>query len=178
MSKSSLQKTIQRILKKAGLDVFDDDIMLTHGFRKFAVTMMKKAKIDWSDREFLVGHRHSRGLDVQYDKTSEEDRLVEWSKAINLLTIEKSSFHLQKELQIYKDEYAHKIEELSRKLEEQVQISEKARHDYEMTRKDFGNYIKLNERGDEKIAQITQTIQRSKDIQEKLEKKMKELGIK
>jgi hypothetical protein len=90
--------------------------MLTHGFRKFAVTMMKKAKIDWSDRESLIGHRHSRGLDVQYDKTSEEDRLYEWMKCINLLTIEKESFHLQKELQFYKDEYAKKIEQQAQEI--------------------------------------------------------------
>ena len=32
-------------------------------------------------------HRHSRGLDVNYDRTTEEDRLQEYLKAIDLLTI-------------------------------------------------------------------------------------------
>ena len=135
VSKNSLQKTIQRILKKAGLDVSEDKIMLSHGFRKYCITMLKKAKVDWSDREFLVGHRHSRGLDVQYDKTSEEDRLYEWSKAINLLTIENKSFHLQKELQIYKDEYDKKIQELQAQV---IQLSQAQKKIYERDRKRMG----------------------------------------
>jgi hypothetical protein len=73
--------------------------------------MMKKAKIDWPDREFFIGHRHSRGLDVQYDKTPDEDRLFEWTKVINLLTIE-----VEKELQVYKDEYSKQIQELKAQL--------------------------------------------------------------
>jgi hypothetical protein len=49
--------------------------------------MMKKAKVDFSDREYLVGHKVSRGLDVNYDRTDESDRLNEYLKAIDLLTI-------------------------------------------------------------------------------------------
>jgi integrase len=62
-------------------------IMKSHGFRKFAITQMKLAKVDYNDREFLVGHKVSRGLDVSYDRTSEEDRLQEYLKAIELLTM-------------------------------------------------------------------------------------------
>jgi len=48
---------------------------------------MIKAKVDYNTREYLVGHKMSRGLDVNYDRTSEEDRLAEYLKAVDLLTI-------------------------------------------------------------------------------------------
>jgi hypothetical protein len=60
--------------------------------------MMKKAKVDYSDREFLVGHRYSRGLDVNYDRTTEEDRLQEYLKSVDLLTISPEN-RLRKEVQ-------------------------------------------------------------------------------
>ena len=63
------------------------EIMRSHGFRKFTITQMKKAQLDFSDREYLVGHKGSRGLDVNYDRTSEEDRLQEYLKAMDFLTI-------------------------------------------------------------------------------------------
>jgi integrase len=40
------------------------EIMRSHGFRKFTITQMKKTQLDFSDREYLVGHKGSRGLDV------------------------------------------------------------------------------------------------------------------
>jgi integrase len=62
-------------------------VMKSHGIRKFTITQMKLAKMDFSDREYLVNHKVSRGLDICYDRTSEEDRLQEFLKAIELLTI-------------------------------------------------------------------------------------------
>jgi hypothetical protein len=62
--------------------------MRTHGLRKLAITQMKHAHLDFNDREYLVGHKHSRGLDIHYDRTTEEDRLTEYVKAIPLLTID------------------------------------------------------------------------------------------
>jgi integrase len=59
-------------------------VQRSHGFRKFAITQMKLAKVDWGDREYLVGHRHSRGLDENYDRTDESDRLQEYLKAVDL----------------------------------------------------------------------------------------------
>jgi hypothetical protein len=67
-----------------------------HGFRKFTITQMIKAKLDYEAREYLVGHRYSRGLDENYDRTSEEDRLQEYLKAVDLLTInEENRLRLQ-----------------------------------------------------------------------------------
>ena len=58
-----------------------------HGFRKFTVTQMIKAKLDYETREYLVGHRRSRGLDEQYDRTTVDDRLQEYLKVVDLVTI-------------------------------------------------------------------------------------------
>jgi integrase len=63
------------------------DIMASHGLRKFAITQMKKARVDFSDREYMVGHKSTRGLDNNYDRTAEVDRLAEYLKAMDLLTI-------------------------------------------------------------------------------------------
>jgi hypothetical protein len=79
--------------------------------------------LDFSDREFLVGHKYSRGLDVNYDRTSEEDRLQEYLKAMDLLTISPEN-RLRKELhdkdQIINQTLLEKdmqIRQLSKKME-------------------------------------------------------------
>ena len=59
---------------------------------------MKLAKVEWGDREFLSGHHHNRGLDENYDRTSIEDRLSEYLKAVDLLTISPEN-RLRKEIQ-------------------------------------------------------------------------------
>jgi integrase len=76
---------VNGILRKSGLHL--REVARTHGFRKFAITQMIKAKLEYSTREFLVGHRVSRGLDYNYDRTTIEDRLQEYLKAVDLLTI-------------------------------------------------------------------------------------------
>ena len=80
-----LETLMYRILQRS--EVKSADVMSSHGLRKFAISMMIKSGVDYNARECLVGHRHSRGLDIHYDRTSEEDRLAEYVKAIPLLTI-------------------------------------------------------------------------------------------
>jgi hypothetical protein len=48
---------------------------------------MVKARLEYNIREFLVGHRRTTGLDRHYDRTPVEDRLQEYMKAMDLLTI-------------------------------------------------------------------------------------------
>ena len=74
---------IKQVLKRSG-QKRKGEVMQSHGFRKFAITMMIKAKLDYGSREYLVGHRYSRGLDINYDRTTEEDRVSEYLKAIDL----------------------------------------------------------------------------------------------
>lgn len=87
---------VTNVLRKSGQK--SREIMRTHGFRKFAITQMIKAKVDYNTREFLVGHKHSRGLDEYYDRTNEDDRFQEYLKAVNLLTISEE-YRLKKEVE-------------------------------------------------------------------------------
>jgi integrase len=99
------------------------DVMLSHGFRKFNITQLKKARVDFSDREYLVGHKHTRGLDVNYDRTTEEDRLHEYLKAMDLLTISPEN-RLRK--QVTEQEYTiqHKLAEKDKQIEEMIRKQE------------------------------------------------------
>jgi integrase len=81
----SLEYILNMIMAKSGVKT--KEVARSHGFRKFAISQMIKAKVDYNTREYLVGHRQSRGLDVNYDRTTPEDRLQEYLKAIDLLTI-------------------------------------------------------------------------------------------
>lgn len=97
------------------------DVMRSHGFRKFTITQMVKSKLDYNAREFLVGHKHSLGLDMHYDRTSEEDRLEEYLKAMDLLTISPEN-RLRK--QVAEQEHTIKVE-LARSEEERQKLARK-----------------------------------------------------
>ncbi|MGC1132089.1 MAG: site-specific integrase [Nitrososphaeraceae archaeon] len=96
---------VNSIIKRSGVKT--KEVARSHGLRKFATTQMIKAKLDYSAREYLVGHKVSRGLDVNYDRTTEEDRLQEYLKAVDLLTI--NSEHRLK-LQIHQMRAEHSAE--------------------------------------------------------------------
>lgn len=96
---------MNELLRRSGMK--NSRVMNTHGFRKFAITQMIKAKVDYSAREYLVGHKHSRGLDVNYDRTTEEDRLQEYLNAADLLTINSEN---RLKLQIHQMEAEHSAE--------------------------------------------------------------------
>jgi integrase len=85
LSEDSCFWIIKQVLKRSGRKAVN--VKQSHGFRKFAITQMIKAKLDYDSREYLVGHKGSRGISVHYDRTSEEDRLAEYLKAVDLLTI-------------------------------------------------------------------------------------------
>ncbi|MGH9979864.1 MAG: hypothetical protein ACRD8Z_29090 [Nitrososphaeraceae archaeon] len=93
------------------------NVMKSHGFRKFTITQMKLAKVDFSDREYLVGHKGSRGLDVNYDRTSEEDRLSEYLKAMDLLTINDEN-RLRRQVQEQEHTIQFQMAEKDKQIEE------------------------------------------------------------
>lgn len=63
------------------------EVMASHGFRKFFITQCDKAGLNFSVREYLSGHRLPN-QDPSYIRTTEEDRLAEYVKAIPLLTVD------------------------------------------------------------------------------------------
>ncbi|MGA7370332.1 MAG: hypothetical protein WBX01_14485 [Nitrososphaeraceae archaeon] len=93
--------------------------MLSHGFRKFNTTQLNKACVDFSNREYLVGHKHSRGLDVNYDRSSEEDRLQEYLKDADLSTISPEN-RLRKLIADQEHTIQHKLTEKGKQIEEMM----------------------------------------------------------
>lgn len=116
-----------------------DKVKQSHGFRKFAITQMIKAKVDYDSREYLVGHKSSRGLGVSYARTSEEDRLQEWSKAIPLLEVnptrrpERQVDQYESE-RLYWREYGEQMIEMYKQMDARMKAVEEASKAYEATR--------------------------------------------
>jgi len=63
------------------------EVKLDHGFRKYFNTMMRRAKVNYLDKEDMMGHK--TGLEKHYERYQEEDfeRFPEYQKAIPFLTI-------------------------------------------------------------------------------------------
>lgn len=114
---------IEEILKRSGLKT--KEVMRSHGLRKRAITLMIKAKVDYSTREFLVGHKVSRGLDVSYDRTSEEDRLSEFLRAVDYLTI-CSENRLKNKIHQLESEHSAEWKQLKEQINELKRLIEPA----------------------------------------------------
>jgi integrase len=98
----AIEYIINNIIKRSGVKT--KEVARSHGLRKFCISMMIKAKVDFNTREYLVGHKVSRGLDANYDRTTEEDRLEEYLKCVDLLTISQEN---RLKLQIHQMEAEH-----------------------------------------------------------------------
>jgi hypothetical protein len=88
-----VKKRVEKLTRKTGMRTKLEpgkrryDVPLMHGFRKYCNTMMRRAKVDFLDKEDIMGH--STGLEKHYERYNEEDfeRFPEYQKAIPLLTI-------------------------------------------------------------------------------------------
>lgn len=56
-----------------------------HGFRKFTTTNMIRSKVNFEEREMLLGH--PIGLKKAYYRSDEDELLQEYLKTVALLTI-------------------------------------------------------------------------------------------
>jgi hypothetical protein len=108
LSKRMIVHLVEQALKRSGVKT-SGEVMRSHGFRKAWVTQSIKAKMDYNAREYLVGHRLSRD-DPSYDRTSEEDRLCEYTKVMDLLTISPEN-RLRIEVQEKDQIINHKLKE-------------------------------------------------------------------
>jgi integrase len=125
LAEDSFLSLVKLILKRSRMR--SKNVKQSHGFRKFAVTQMVKAKVDFDSAEYLVGHKTSRGIRVHYDRTTEEDRLAEFLKAVDLLTIDpanrlKKEIHkLMNEEKQVKDKQIEELRKADSQKEEQIQ---------------------------------------------------------
>jgi integrase len=92
------------------------DVMRSHGFRKFFITQCDKANLNFTVREYLSGHKLPN-MDANYIRTTEEDRLAEYVKAIPLLTIDPTQ-RLKQENQDLKTNQAKELKELRSQVEQ------------------------------------------------------------
>ena len=117
-------QSLEKALHKAGINQRSiglqkgkrRPIMRSHGLRKHALTRMKKAGIDFSDRHALLGHKSNVSNDLNYDRTEDKDRLLAYVKAIPLLTIDPNQ-RLEQENQDLKVTQAQEIARLKTHLE-------------------------------------------------------------
>ena len=91
------------------------DVMFSHGFRKFFITQCDKAHISFTVREYLSGHQLPY-VDANYIRTTEEERLQEYVKAIPLLTIDPTQ-RLQKKVKELEGQQAQEIANLKVQLQ-------------------------------------------------------------
>lgn len=102
LNQKGVRKRIDKIVHDIGLRPTlpvgkkRHEVPLDHGFRKYFNTMMRRAKVNYLDKEDMMGH--SVGLERHYERYQEEDfeRFPEYQKAIPFLTIsDKERLRLQ-----------------------------------------------------------------------------------
>ncbi|MCV0400158.1 MAG: site-specific integrase [Nitrosarchaeum sp.] len=129
LNSTGVKKRIGKIVKAIGMrDSLPEgkkryEVPLDHGFRKYFNTMMRRAKVNYLDKEDMMGHKV--GLEKHYERYQEEDfeRFPEYQKAIAFLTIsdeDRLRFENQQKQEIL-DEVTQKdyqIEDMSARLSE------------------------------------------------------------
>ncbi len=90
ISNKAIQVIVDDLLKQSGLLKSKQEVMRTHGFRKWHANQCSRTHIDYPTREYLIGHKLP-GQEPSYNRMTEEDRLNEFVKAIPLLTIDPSA---------------------------------------------------------------------------------------
>jgi len=103
------------------------EVKLDHGFRKYFNTMMRRAKVDYLDKEDMMGHKI--GLEQHYERYQEEDfeRFPEYQKAIPFLTIsDDERLKLENEKLKEKKSELEKVKEDKEMLEDRIARQEQA----------------------------------------------------
>lgn len=114
-----ISSLVGRILLRAG--VANSEVMMSHGFRKRYATIMKKCHVEPSDREYLIGHKSSRGLDNNYDRSTPDDRLQEYLKAVDSLTIN-DELRLKAKIHDLETQHTHEWDSLKSEMNQMKQI--------------------------------------------------------
>ena len=140
LNSRGVRKRILKIVKKIGLrpplpeGKKRHEVPLDHGFRKYFNTMLRRAKVDYLDKEDMMGH--SVGLEKHYERYQEEDfeRFPEYQKAILFLTISdeertktenKIKEEKIKQMESEKDTLIHRLEKEIKNREHTEQNVEK-----------------------------------------------------
>jgi integrase len=126
MSYDTVKSKIRQLLLRSGITEYKPKreknerrniVAASHGFRKFAITQMGRSRMDAEVREMLVGHK--LGVRSLYLKYSEEDKLNEYLRAVDNLTIDASNRLLAKVDEFKKQE--QEIHDLKREKDKEIQ---------------------------------------------------------
>jgi integrase len=100
---------------------FHDIVPAVHGFRKFCITQMARAKVDTEIAKLLTGH--SIGVRSKYLNYSDDDLLAEYVKTIDFLTINEEN-RLKKKIEelTVKDNEIKELREQFLELKEALKI--------------------------------------------------------
>jgi hypothetical protein len=113
ISDRAIEIVVEDLLKEVGFDKQRKQVMRTHGFRKFFANQCSRAQVDYPTREYLIGHKLP-GQESSYNRMTEEDRLVEYMKAVPLLTIHSES-RLKQQIHELQTGHLQNIEEVHHK---------------------------------------------------------------
>ena len=123
----TLSLLFEDVLKRSGVNQIRPgnkkrEVMTSHGFRKFFINQSEKANLNYTTLQLLSGHKLRR-VDASYKRTSEEDMLAGYVKAIPLLTIDPTE-RLQQENHDLKTVQSEKIAELQEEIERNRKATE------------------------------------------------------
>ena len=116
LNANGVKKRIEKLVKSIGMRQSLPkgkkryEVPLDHGFRKYFNTMMRRAKVNYLDKEDMMGHKV--GLEKHYERYQEEDfeRFPEYQKAISFLTISDEA-----RLRFENQQKQEEIEEIAKK---------------------------------------------------------------
>jgi len=137
LAQKGVRKRIDKIVSDIGLrpqlppGVRRHEVQLDHGFRKYFNTMLRRAKVDYLDKEDMMGHKV--GLEKHYERYQEEDfeRFPEYQKAIPFLTVSDEE-RIRLENEKLKEENTEK-----RQFEEKIKILEQRQGELENSQKEY-----------------------------------------
>ncbi len=123
-----VKRRLEKVVRKIGLRNCKQsggkrhEVPLDHGFRKYFNTMLRRAKVNYLDKEDMMGHKV--GLEEHYERYQEEDfeRFPEYQKAIPYLTISNEELLLLKNQKLIqeKTELEKRIPELVKDAVERI----------------------------------------------------------
>jgi integrase len=125
LSIRSMSLLFEEVLKRAKINPIIPGhkkraVACSHGFRKFFITQCDRSGMSFTTREYLSGHRLPN-QDPSYIRTTEEDRLAEYVKAIPLLTIDPTQ-RLRQENQELRKDYLAELGDLRAEFNEMKEL--------------------------------------------------------
>ncbi len=125
LSRRTMSHLFEDVLKRGGINQVRPghkkrEIMTSHGLRKFFFNQCEKANLNYTTLQLLAGHK-LRKVDRSYKKSTEEDMLAEYVRAIPFLTIDQTQ-RLKQENQKLKKDYLAELGELREEFNEMKQL--------------------------------------------------------